>query len=308
MTTPDPEQPGQRLRRASDRGPGGQPGPGDRLLHRGAAVLYRRGRPVRLRRDPEQPGRRLLELPTGDRAANLARAIGCYTEALRFYTAEATPLDYAMTQNNLGTAYAELPSGDRAANLARAIDCYTEALRFCTAEAAPAGAASRPAASVMSISNRAGGRRHTPPSPRPSAPASSSTRPPAPKPAGRPSSEAAGDAVAADAYCLARLGQLAEAVQRLEAGRARALGEALARDRAALQEASEADRAAFVAAADRIKALEAEGRRGQDTEAPAMEGRSFAERSAELVRAREDLAGVIQRIRVVPARVHGRGA
>ena len=65
-----------------------------------------------------------------------------------------------------------------------------------------------------------------------------------------------------------------------------------------LQEASEADRAAFVAAADRIKALEAEGRRGQDTEAPQVpEGRSFAERSAELVRAREDLARVIQRIR-----------
>ena len=30
----------------SDRGPGGQPGPGNRLLHRGAAVLHRRGRPV----------------------------------------------------------------------------------------------------------------------------------------------------------------------------------------------------------------------------------------------------------------------
>jgi hypothetical protein len=87
-------------------------------------------------------------------------------------------------------------------------------------------------------------------------------------------------------------------VQRLEAGRARALGEALARDRAALQDASQADRAAFVAAADRIKALEAEGRRGQETETAAAPGvRSFAERSAELVRAREDLAGVIQRIR-----------
>ena len=32
------------------------------------------------------------QLPTGDRAANLQRAIGCYTEALRFRTAEAAPL------------------------------------------------------------------------------------------------------------------------------------------------------------------------------------------------------------------------
>ena len=238
------------------------------------------------------------ELPTGDRAANLARAIDCYTEALRFRTAEAAPLDYAMTQNNLGTAYAELPTGDRAANLARAIDCYTEALRFYTAEAAPAEC--RLTARSLGDVHFEQGRwaeAHTA--------YSSAIRAgeflyqATGSEAGRQAElGAAGDAVAADAYCLARLGRLAEAVQRLEAGRARALGEALARDRAALQEASEADRAAFVAAADRIKALEAEGRRGQDTEAPAAPGgRSFAERSAELVRAREDLAGVIQRIR-----------
>ncbi len=77
-------------------------------------------------------------LSTGDGAANLARAIGCYTEALRFHTAEAAPSQYAMTVNNPGNAYAELPTWDRAANLARAIECFTQALRFFTAEAAPA--------------------------------------------------------------------------------------------------------------------------------------------------------------------------
>ena len=82
-------------------------------------------------------GAAYADLPAGDRAANLQRAIGCYTEALRFRTAEAAPLDYAMTQNNLGIAYSDLPTGDRAANLQRAIGCYTEALRFRTAEAAP---------------------------------------------------------------------------------------------------------------------------------------------------------------------------
>jgi len=78
------------------------------------------------------------KFPAGDRAANLGRAIGCHTEALRFRTAEAAPLDYARTQHNLGIAYDELPTGDRPANLQRAIGCYTEALRFSTAEAAPA--------------------------------------------------------------------------------------------------------------------------------------------------------------------------
>ncbi|MGA9351578.1 MAG: tetratricopeptide repeat protein, partial [Anaerolineae bacterium] len=71
-------------------------------------------------------------LPTGDRAANLQKAIQCYQEALRFRTPEAAPLDYAMIQNNLGATYGDLPTGDRAANLEKAIQCYQEALRFYT--------------------------------------------------------------------------------------------------------------------------------------------------------------------------------
>ena len=45
------------------------------------------------------------------------RAIACYTEALKYRTPQATPLDYAGTQNNLGNAYRNLPTGDRGANL-----------------------------------------------------------------------------------------------------------------------------------------------------------------------------------------------
>src|SRR5207237_651850 len=79
-------------------------------------------------------GNSYADLPTGDRVANLERAIACYTEALRFRTPEAAPLDYAGTQNNVGMAYADLPSVDWGANLDRAIACYTEALRFYTPE------------------------------------------------------------------------------------------------------------------------------------------------------------------------------
>jgi CHAT domain-containing protein/tetratricopeptide (TPR) repeat protein len=242
-------------------------------------------------------GTAYADLLTGDQA-NLARAIECFTEALRFRTAEAAPFEYAMIQNNLGVAYADLPTGDRAANLARAIDCYTEALRFRTAEAAPAECRLTAgnlgdvhfgqgrwaeAHTAYSLAIRAGELLYQ---------VTGSE-------VGRQTELGeSGDAMAADAYCLARLGRLAEAVRRLEAGRARALGEALDRDRAVLRAASEADRTAFIAAADRIKALEAEGRRGQDTDASApREERSFAERSAELVQARENLAKVVQRIR-----------
>jgi CHAT domain-containing protein len=114
--------------------------------------------------------------------------------------------------------------------------------------------------------------------------------------------------VAADAYCLARLGRLAEAVQCLEAGRARALGEALAPDRAALQEATDEDHSAFATAVDRVRTLEAEGRREQDADTPSGQGwRSFAERSAELVQARQDLAEVIRRIQAYLPGFQGKG-
>ena len=71
-------------------------------------------------------GNAYLNLPTGDRGANLALAIACYEQALTVYTAEAAPFHYAGTQNNLGLAYANLPMGDRAANLDKALECAEE--------------------------------------------------------------------------------------------------------------------------------------------------------------------------------------
>jgi CHAT domain-containing protein len=242
-------------------------------------------------------GSAYAQLQGGDREANLAKAISCYTEALRFLTAEAARAVYAAIQAGLGYTYAQLQGGDREANLAKAISCYTEALRFLTAEADPAGyrGTARGLGAVYFEQGR-WAEAHTA--------YSSAIRAgellyhAIGSEAGRQAELGeAGDTVADDAYCLARLGRLAEAIERLEAGRARALGEALARDRAALQRASEVDRVAFVTTADRIRALLAEGRRGQDVKGPAVEKQSFADRSAELIRAREDLAGVVQRIR-----------
>ncbi|MFN8523568.1 MAG: NB-ARC domain-containing protein [Chloroflexota bacterium] len=75
-----------------------------------------------------------------DRRARLAEALGACEEALRFYTAERAPLDYAMTQNNRGNVLSDLAgeSGeDRRARLEEALGAYGEALRFLTAERAP---------------------------------------------------------------------------------------------------------------------------------------------------------------------------
>ncbi|MBZ0297465.1 MAG: TIR domain-containing protein [Anaerolineae bacterium] len=79
-------------------------------------------------------------LPTGDRRDNLKRAIDCYQAALEYRTATRTPLDFALTQNNLGTAYADLAGMEeeyRAEHLKRAIDCYLAALIYRTADRTP---------------------------------------------------------------------------------------------------------------------------------------------------------------------------
>ncbi|MGH2717349.1 MAG: hypothetical protein ACRDJU_02065 [Actinomycetota bacterium] len=75
------------------------------------------------------------------RQGRLEEAVAAYREALRFHTAEAAPLAYAMTQNNLGATLGDLAgslAGEaRQAGLEEAVAAYRQALRFYTAEAAP---------------------------------------------------------------------------------------------------------------------------------------------------------------------------
>lgn len=73
-------------------------------------------------------GTAYIERVRGDRADNLERAIGCFEAALQVHTLERLPLDWAMTQSNLGAVCLERVQGDRADNLERAIVCYKRAL------------------------------------------------------------------------------------------------------------------------------------------------------------------------------------
>ncbi|OJJ25934.1 hypothetical protein BI308_09390, partial [Roseofilum reptotaenium AO1-A] len=68
-------------------------------------------------------------------AENLERAIACYEAALQVRTRSAYAEDWAMTQNNLGTAYNYRLWGERAENLERAIACYEAALQVRTRSA-----------------------------------------------------------------------------------------------------------------------------------------------------------------------------
>ena len=109
---------------------------------------------------------------------------------------------------------------------------------------------------------------------------------------------AAGDLFSNLAFCLARLDKPNEAIERLEAGKARGLAEALARDRAALDGVRPEDQAAFEAARSRIKSLQVEARSiGPKAGSDHTTSRSFPEISDDLRVARHDLDSVINRIR-----------
>jgi len=85
-------------------------------------------------------GARLANLGGEDRGARLREALAAYDQALRFYTPEAAPLDYAATQNNRGAVLRDLATlgeEDRGARLREALAAYDQALRFYTPEAAP---------------------------------------------------------------------------------------------------------------------------------------------------------------------------
>ena len=77
------------------------------------------------------------QFPLGNRAINLEIAITGYKVILKIFTRDASPIDWAATQNNLGAAYSDRIVGDRAENLEIAIKAYKAALLVRTREALP---------------------------------------------------------------------------------------------------------------------------------------------------------------------------
>jgi len=77
------------------------------------------------------------QLPTGDRAENIERAIGHYDKALQVHIREAFPTNWAMTHNNLGIAFGKRIKGERAENIETAIGHFDDALEVFTHEAFP---------------------------------------------------------------------------------------------------------------------------------------------------------------------------
>ncbi|HEY9876788.1 MAG TPA: tetratricopeptide repeat protein, partial [Candidatus Obscuribacterales bacterium] len=79
----------------------------------------------------------IQQFPLGSKASNIEIAIAGYEVSLTAFTRDTYPEEWAMTQNNLGTAYSERIRGDRAENIESAIAAYTSALQVRTREAFP---------------------------------------------------------------------------------------------------------------------------------------------------------------------------
>jgi CHAT domain-containing protein len=73
----------------------------------------------------------------GDKAENLERAISACNEALKVYTFDAFPKNWALTQHNLAGTYSYRVRGDKAENLEKAISFYHNALTIYTKENDP---------------------------------------------------------------------------------------------------------------------------------------------------------------------------
>jgi tetratricopeptide (TPR) repeat protein len=68
-----------------------------------------------------------------DKEENFGNAIRAYEEALGIIDVDKYPVEYGITQNNLGTAYGTLAEvDDKAENSKRAIEAYDKALEVYT--------------------------------------------------------------------------------------------------------------------------------------------------------------------------------
>ena len=74
----------------------------------------------------------IQQFPLGNKADNMEIAITGYEIAFTVFTRTDFPEDWAMTQNNLGTAYSDRIRGDKADNLENAIAAYEQALEVRT--------------------------------------------------------------------------------------------------------------------------------------------------------------------------------
>ncbi|WP_414570769.1 CHAT domain-containing protein [Nostoc sp. CCY 9925] len=99
------------------------------------------------------------QFPLGSKVNNIEITIVGYEIALTVYTRSVFPQDWAMTQNNLGTAYRNRILGEQTENIESAIAAYTAALEVRTKDAFPVDWATTQNNLGIAYSNRIFGER-----------------------------------------------------------------------------------------------------------------------------------------------------
>ncbi len=235
----------------------------------------------------------------GDRAENIEQAIEHGSLALKIRTEEDFPQDRAETQNNLANAYSErIRGGDRAENIEQAIEHYSLALMIYT----PKGFPNRCWRTAYRLGNLfLEVQRYSP------AADSYFTGIEAAKELYRSSIfQASREAELAETrnlyrragYALAKSNKLKNAAVALEQGRARGLGDALARDRADLEKVRKVDSRAYELysqAVEELQNLESQERKGD-----LAEGKDLPPLRDLMMQARSRLDRALDRIRRIP--------
>jgi CHAT domain-containing protein/tetratricopeptide (TPR) repeat protein len=238
----------------------------------------------------------------GDRAENLEQAIHHYRQALKVYTRQAFPEDWAMTQNNLAIAYSDRIRGERAENLEQAISNYRQALQVFQPQTAPVDC--RRTGRLLGRLALEQGRWQT--ALDGLLPALAADRILFQAASSQDSRQAelagAADIYPLAAFALAKTGQLAEAIETIEAGRARILAETLERNRRNLERLPELGQAGLL---ERYRKAGSAFAALAELEEKAPQGRGSSplraeDRLQQLAAAQADLNAVIEEIRRIP--------
>ncbi|MCB0041377.1 MAG: CHAT domain-containing protein, partial [Caldilinea sp.] len=241
----------------------------------------------------------------GDRAQNIEEAIAAYRQALEVMTRAAMPVEWATSMMNLATAYKNRIRGDRAQNIEEAIAAYRQALEILTPDSLPDDCR-RTARSLANLCFSEGRYAEVL---EPHRLAMRAVDNLFRETLARSSQEVELAEIqglpANAAYALARLDRLTEAVETMEAGRARLLAEALEQNRRDLEQLEPLGHgdllAHYRAAAGRIAALRMSA--AQPAAGPATERapvQNFAALSDEIQAARRELDTAVDAIRQVP--------
>jgi CHAT domain-containing protein len=232
-----------------------------------------------------------------DQPDKIECAISCYNQALNVYSEKKFPLDWAMIQNNLALIYRDRIYGNPSNNIELSIKHFKEALRIYKPKEIP----NYCRVSSFRLGNLCLERQRFSESGEAYTKGIEAAEELYRASIFQASKEAelaeTGDLYRRAGYALANSNRLREAAVALEKGRARILGDALARDRAELERIREKDSQAYELyrlAVEELQTLESQERAGGFSEKKALPARDL------MMQARARLDGAVNRIRQIP--------